>query len=232
MMRDGRSKGGSSPLTSSSGPRVGTNVPDQLSRSRDDAGRARRRGHARILRSAFGRSAFREWLMAGRPDLREGEGVLGQPLSSGRQPRPHDRLSAVGYAGCRGRRTVLPQGPRATPHRQSAHHRRSTGTRLIQDEKRRRGGGFPGRARSSTSTTPSSRIIGRSSGWRAPGSAWAGCEPRDGPWQAMKFSQHWRTRHASSDIRHRGSVDIAACSSPSGLSFRVQEREITANASR
>jgi transposase-like protein len=48
---------------------------------------------------------------------------------------------------------------------------------------------FPSCARSSTSTTSSSRITGGSSGWCAPGSASVVCEPRDGRWLATK---RWR----------------------------------------
>ena len=48
-------------------------------------------------------------LVAGRRDIRQGEGPLDLPVSGGRQPGPDDRLPALGQAGCRGREAVLPQ---------------------------------------------------------------------------------------------------------------------------
>src|SRR4051794_1814140 len=42
-------------------------------------------------------------------------------LSGGGQPRPDDRLSALGQARCRGRPAVLPQSTWAAAHREPTH---------------------------------------------------------------------------------------------------------------
>src|SRR5215207_3030153 len=56
-----------------------------------------------------------------RRDIRQGEGALDLPVSRRRQPRPDDRLSALGQAGRRGREAVLPQGAGSAAHGEPAH---------------------------------------------------------------------------------------------------------------
>src|ERR671929_1434640 len=97
-----------------------SDVPDQLPRSRADATGPRcRRGPydplpldpglcARAGEADPATSAYVQWLVAGRRDIRQGEGTLDVSLSGGGQPRSDDRLSVLGQAGCRGSQAVLP----------------------------------------------------------------------------------------------------------------------------
>ena len=81
-------------------------------------------------------------LLAGGRDLRSGEGPLDVSVSGGGQPRPDDRLPALGEARCGGGEAVLPQGFGAAAYGEPAHHHRRQEPRLSEsrrgDEGRRR----------------------------------------------------------------------------------------------
>src|SRR3954452_3501622 len=107
-----------------------SDVPDQLLRSRTDAagpwGGGRPHNPLPLdpsLCAGAGEAdpaapTPEQRLVAGRWDIRQGEGALDLLVSGGRQPRPDDRLPALGQAGRRGGETVLPQSTWAAAHRQ------------------------------------------------------------------------------------------------------------------
>src|SRR4051812_2362970 len=55
-------------------------------------------------------------------DVCEGKGPLDVPVPGGRQPRPDDRLPALGQTRCRGGEAVLSQGVGAAAYGEPTHH--------------------------------------------------------------------------------------------------------------
>ena len=124
------------------------NVPDQLPRSRVHARRPRRHHRTHhdlpLNPGLCGRAgeadpsppASEQWLVAGRRDVCEGDGPLDLPIPRGRQPRLGHRLPALGQAGHRGGKALLPQSTGAAAHGEPTYHHGGQGTPC--DRQRRR----------------------------------------------------------------------------------------------